>query len=95
LTWGYRLVGKLDYTNVFAGVNMSPRVVFSHDVDGITPDPLFLFIEKRKSVSLGLSFDYQSRWAADITYNSFFDGVGTTNKLEDRDYVSFNIKYSI
>ena len=93
--WGYKIVGKLDYTNVFAGVNMSPRVVFSHDVKGITPDPLFLFVEDRKSVALGLTFDYQSTWKAEINYNSFFDGVGTTNQIEDRDYVSFSISYSI
>ena len=93
--WGYRAVVKLDYTNVFAGINISPRVVFSHDVKGITPDPLFMFIEDRKSVSMGLTFDYQSRWSADLSYNGFFDGVGTTNKMEDHDYVSFSVKYSI
>lgn len=93
--WGYRFVAKLDYNNVFAGINVSPKVVFSHDVNGITPDPLFLFVEDRKAVSLGLGFDYQSRWSADLNYNSFFGGVGTTNQMEDRDYVSFNIKYSI
>ena len=93
--WGYRAVAKLDYTNVFAGINVSPRVVFAHDVKGITPDPLFMFIEERKSVSLGVSFDYQSRWSADLSYNGFFGGVGTTNKMEDHDYVSFNVKYSI
>ncbi|MFQ3190772.1 MAG: hypothetical protein ACI936_001907, partial [Paraglaciecola sp.] len=58
-------------------------------------DPLFMFIEGRKSMSLGLTFDYQSRWSADINYNSFFGGVGTTNKMEDHDYVSLSIKYSI
>lgn len=93
--WGYRVIGKLDYNDVFAGVNVSPRVVFSHDVNGITPDPLFLFIEDRKSVAFTLNFDYQSRWSADVSYNAFFGGVGTTNQMEDRDYVSFNIKYSI
>ena len=93
--WGYRAVGKLDYSNVFAGINVSPKVVFSHDVEGITPDPLFLFVEDRKSLALGVGFDYQSRWSADLSYNSFFDGVGTTNQLSDRDYVSFNVKYSI
>ena len=93
--WGYRAIAKLDYTNVVAGINMSPRLVFAHDVTGITPDPLFMFVEDRKSVSLGLTFDYQSSWSADVTYNSFFDGVGTTNQMEDRDYVSFSIKYSI
>lgn len=93
--WGYRFVGKLDYNDVFAGINVSPKIVFSHDVNGITPDPLFLFVEDRKSVAFGLNFDYQSRWSADINYNTFFGGVGTTNQMEDRDYVSFNIKYSI
>lgn len=93
--WGYRLVAKADFNNVFAGVNMSPRVIFSHDVDGITPDPMFLFTEGRKSVALGVNFDYQNRWGADISYNNFFGGVGTTNAMADRDYVSFNIKYSI
>lgn len=93
--WGYKVVAKLDYANVFSGINMSPRVVFSHDVKGITPDPLFLFVEDRKSVALGLNFNYQSRWTADLSYNTFFDGVGTTNQMEDRDYVSFSINYSI
>jgi hypothetical protein len=93
--WGYRFVSKLDYNNVFAGINVSPRFVFSHDVKGITPDPLFLFVEDRKSIALGVAFDYQSRWSADFSYNSFFGGVGTTNQMEDRDYVSFNVKYSI
>jgi hypothetical protein len=93
--WGYRLVAKADFNNVFAGVNMYPRVIFSHDVDGITPDPMFLFTEGRKSVALGVNFDYQSRWGADISYNSFFGGVGTTNAMTDRDYISFNVKYSI
>ncbi len=93
--WGYRAIAKFEYTNVFAGINIAPRVVFSHDVKGITPDPLFMFIEGRKSMSLGLTFDYQSRWSADMNYNSFFGGVGTTNKMEDHDYVSFSVKYSI
>jgi hypothetical protein len=93
--WGYRAIAKLEYTNVIAGINIAPRVVFAHDVKGITPDPLFMFIEGRKSASLGLTFDYQSRWSADLSYNGFFGGVGTTNKLEDHDYVSFSIKYSI
>lgn len=93
--WGYRIIGKLQYSNVFAGININPRVVFSHDVDGITPDPLFLFVEGRKSVALGVSFDYQSRWSADFSYNAFFDGVGTTNRISDRDFVSLSISYSI
>jgi hypothetical protein len=94
-SWGYRLIAKVDFNNVFAGINMSPRIVFSHDVNGITPDPIFLFVEDRKSIGLNLNFDYQSRWSADVSYNRFWGGQGTTNNFADRDYVSFSIKYSI
>ena len=92
--WGYRLVAKGDYNNVFSGVNFSPRVVFSHDVNGITPDPMYLFVEDRKSLGINMNFNYQNAWSVDFSYNSFWGG-GQTNNFADRDYVSFNIKYSI
>ena len=94
-SWGYRLLANASYNNVFAGVNLQARVTFAHDVNGITPDPLFLFIEERKSASATLTFDYLSKWSASVGYNSFWGGVGTTNALSDRDYMSFNVKYSI
>lgn len=93
--WGYRLVAIANYNNIMAGVNLTQRLVFSHDVNGITPDPLFMFSEDKKSVSYSLAFDYLNQWSAEISYNAFFDGVGTTNNTEDRDFVSFNIKYSL
>ncbi|NRQ43079.1 DUF1302 domain-containing protein [Rheinheimera sp. YQF-2] len=93
--WGYRLLAKADYNNVFAGVNLSQRMVFSHDVNGITPDPLFMFVEDRKSLAYAVSFDYLSKWSGELSYNVFWGGQGTTNNVEDRDFISFNIKYSI
>ncbi|MDX5407187.1 MAG: DUF1302 domain-containing protein [Chromatiaceae bacterium] len=93
--WGYRLLAKMDYNNVFAGVNLSQRAVFSHDVNGITPDPLFMFVEDRKSLAYAISFDYLSKWSGEVSYNVFWGGQGTTNNVADRDFISFNIKYSI
>ncbi len=93
--WGYRLLAKADYNNVFAGVNLSQRVVFSHDVNGITPDPLFMFVEDRKSLAYAVSFDYLNKWSGELSYNLFWGGQGTTNNVADRDFISFNIKYSI
>lgn len=93
--WGYRILAKADYNNVFAGVNLSQRLVFSHDVNGITPDPLFMFTKDRKSASYAVSFDYLNKWSGELSYNLFWGGVGTTNNTEDRDFISFNIKYSI
>ncbi|GAA4896179.1 DUF1302 domain-containing protein [Ferrimonas pelagia] len=93
--WGYRLIAKADFNNAMFGWNISPRVVFSHDVNGTTPDPLFLFIEERQSAAFTLSGDYQSTWSMDLSYNAFWGGKGSTNALEDKDFVSFNIKFSI
>ncbi|WP_018981752.1 DUF1302 domain-containing protein [Salinimonas chungwhensis] len=93
--WGYRLLAVADFNSIMAGVNMRARATFSHDVDGTTPDPLFLFIEDRKSANISLTFDYLNRWSATASYNTFFGGVGTTNQLSDRDFISFNIKYAI
>ncbi len=93
-SWGYRLVGKLDYSDAFYGWNASPRIVFQHDVSGTTPLPIGNFVEGRKAVAVGLTLDYQSRWKIDINYNQFF-GAGTANTLSDRDYASISVSYSI
>ena len=92
-SWGYRVVSKWDYTDVVGGWNMSPRVVYQHDVKGTTPGPISNFVEDRKALTLGLSMDYQSQWKADIGYSSFF-GAGTANVMGDRDFVAANISYS-
>lgn len=93
-SWGYRLIAKGDYYNIYDGINFSPRFVFSHDVNGNTPDPMFLFIEDRKSLGATMTFDYQNAWSFDVSYNAFWGG-GEINTFSDRDYISFNLKYSI
>lgn len=92
-SWGYQLVGRLDYNNVFRGVNVSPLLVFSHDVGGNTPLPLGNFIHGRKTFTIGAEFTFQNAWAVDLRYVSFF-GAGRYNLLSDRDYLSCNLKYS-
>jgi len=92
-SWGYQLVARLDYNNAFKGVNVSPLLVFSHDVGGNTPLPLGNFLRGRKSLTIGAEFTFQNAWAMDLRYVSFF-GAGRYNLLGDRDYVSCNLKYS-
>lgn len=92
-SWGYQVLARLDYNNVFAGVNMSPLVVFTHDVGGNTPLPLGNFLHGRKSVTIGSEFTFQNAWSFDLRYVNFF-GAGRYNLLGDRDYVSCNLKYS-
>ena len=92
-SWGYRLVGKLDYNNAIGAVTLSPRVAWAHDVDGNSPNPGGNFLEHRKAVTVGLGADYLNAWSADLSYTDFF-GAGRYNLINDRDFISFNVKYS-
>ncbi len=88
-SWGYRLRGKLDYQNVFAGINLSPNLAWSHDVEGYGPN----FDEGSKAVSLGLDADYLNTYTASLSYTDYFGGDFNTNV--DRDYValSFGVNF--
>lgn len=92
--WGYRLLALADFNNVASGVNLQVRATFSHDVDGYTPNPMFLFYEGRKSSNISFTFDYLSKLSATFSYNAFWGG-GAANGLSDRDFISLNVKYSI
>jgi hypothetical protein len=69
-SWGYRLVGRLEYNNALYGGNISPRLAWSHDVSGVSPT----FNEGVKSVSVGAAWDYQRKWLVDIQYTNYFGG---------------------
>jgi len=92
-SWGYRLVTRLDYNNAIGPVALIPRLAFAHDVNGTSPSPGGNFVEGRRALTFGLEGNYQNRWTADVSYTLFF-GAGDFNLLHDRDFVSFNVKYS-
>ncbi len=92
-SFGYQVAGRLDYTNAFANVNVSPSLALTHDVRGNTPLPLGNYVSGRKSVNLAVEFTYQQKWSFEIRYVNFF-GAGRYNLLSDRDYVATTIKYS-
>lgn len=87
-SWGYRLRASLDYSNVIAGINLSPNMAFSHDVEGYSPN----FNENAKSVSIGLNADYANKYNASISYTNFFDGK--YNTLVDRDFAAVSVGVS-
>ncbi len=69
-SWGYRLAARLDYSNLVMGANVTPRLAFSHDVSGVSQT----FNEGVKSLSLGANFDWQKRWALDLSYTGYSGG---------------------
>jgi hypothetical protein len=92
-SWGYRAIAKLDFNNAIGAITLSPRVAWAHDVDGNTPGPGGNFLEDRKAITFGLGADYLNTWSADLSCTDFF-GAGRYNLTNDRDFVSFNVKYS-
>jgi len=90
---GLRLAGRLDYTNVFGGINLSPKFSYQWDISGVSPGPGGNFIEGRKALTLGLDGSYQNSWRFSLTYSQYM-GAGRHNLISDRDFISFNTKYS-
>jgi hypothetical protein len=69
-SWGYRLLGRLDYPNALGAATMSPRVAFGQDVNGVSPT----FNQGVMSLTIGVGFNYRQNWQADIAYTSYFGG---------------------
>jgi hypothetical protein len=92
-SWGYRIVGRLDYYNVIGSINLSPRVEWRHDVSGNSPGPGGNFIEGNKVITVGVGASYQHAWQADVSYTNFF-GADSQNLLQDRDFLAFSLSYS-
>lgn len=83
--WGYRLQAELSYPDVAAGVNLKPRVFWSHDVKGYSADAQF--VEERRVLGLGARFDYLGKYYADLSYNRFNHGA-KYDVFHDRDFAS-------
>ena len=92
-SWGYRLVGRLDYLNAFGGFNVSPRFGWRQDVDGVSPGPGGAFLDGLTALTLGLGFNRQNTWELDLSWTTF-SGAGRYNLSNDRDFIAANIKYS-
>lgn len=92
-SWGYKLVARVTYNNVFGKFRLEPTLRFDHDVHGVTPTPLLNFVEGRKTATVSLLGYYLQSWSAELGYTAYFGG-GDRNLLSDRDYVDAVLKYT-
>jgi len=85
-SWGYRglIVGQ--YNDVFAGVNLSPELAWSQDVEGVSPAPGGNFIEGQEVLGFTLNAEYQNTYSAAISYTQYTGGV-----IADRDFASISV----
>jgi len=90
---GYQVRARFTYNNALGPVALSPSLAFRHDFAGNSPGPGGNFLEGRKALTLALGANLRNQWTAELGYTSFF-GAGRHNLINDRDFISFNIKYS-
>jgi len=84
VSWGYRALASAKYTNAFAGVDLNPTVVFTHDVEGYGPQ----FNEEAKTLAVSLKANYLQRYDASISYKAFMGG--DYNIFKDRDFLAIS-----
>ncbi|MGB1580582.1 MAG: DUF1302 domain-containing protein [Nevskiales bacterium] len=89
---GYRALARLEYSDVFWGVNVNPFAVLFHDIKGTAPIPAQNFLEDRIELVGGLEFTYGQDWSANIVYQ-YLDG-DEHFAIRDRDNIAIDIAYS-
>lgn len=82
--YGLRLLTELEYANVFAGINIKPRMYLSRDIKGYSADSQF--IQGRGVIAPGVRFDYSGKYFVDISYSRF--KRAKYDPMSDRDFYS-------
>ncbi|KSW27325.1 MULTISPECIES: DUF1302 domain-containing protein [unclassified Pseudomonas] len=91
-SYGYTLLLSGTWNDVFAGVKLSPYVVYQDDFKG-NSDRTGNFIEGRKAYTLGADATYLNTFQVGMQYTNYY-GAGVNNSMRDRDNVSISAKYS-
>lgn len=90
-SWGYVGVLALEYNDVFANVNVSPTLIFVHNVEGYTPFNAGAMVENQRTVVAKIGFSYLSSTTLDLQYVTW---LGTAGTNQNRDNVSIVFKRS-
>ncbi len=90
-SWGYTAVVALEYNDVFSNVNVSPTMIFVHNVEGYTPFNAGAMVENQRTLVSKLGFSYLSSTTVDLQYVTW---LGTAGTNQGRDNVSIVFKRS-
>lgn len=84
-SWGYRLRFAGNYRNVL-GATIKPTLAWSHDVEGVAPQPGGAFVEGNQSLGLSVDANFARYYSIGLAYTQYMGG--DFNISEDRDFVS-------
>jgi hypothetical protein len=85
--WGYRLRAEARWPDLAPGLATAASALFVHDVKGWSGD--FQLGEGRKSLSLGLRFEYRQRYLAEMAWLPLWGG--DYNAFSDRDTLALAV----
>ncbi len=91
--YGAQASMNLTYTNVFNLVNLVPSMSYQYSINGVAPQLTNGLDEEAQSWSVGLDAIYQESLTVGAKFVAY-SGGGISNKRTDRDYLTFNVKYS-
>jgi len=89
--WGYTAVASYEYNNLFWNLNVKPRFVFAHGVEGYTPFGSGALVENQRTAVVGVTFEYLSSTSLDIAHTWW---LGSAGVWDDRDNIAVTFKYS-
>ncbi|MBV1915682.1 MAG: DUF1302 domain-containing protein, partial [Pseudomonadales bacterium] len=94
--WGYNLVFNVNYFNVFAGVNLTPGISWSHHVNGTSPAGIASYREGRRSYTASLKADFRTVHIVTLKYTDFIasDDPNGSDKY-DKDFMSLTYSWSL
>ncbi len=87
--WGYRALVGAEYSNVIAGVSLTPEMFWSHDVKGISSLGGSAFMEGNQRLGLTLNADYLNTYNASLSYTRY--SGEQDDVLSDRDYAAISV----
>ena len=90
-SWGYRLLGELEYPNAVAGWTAKPRLYWAHDVKGNAADGAFL--ENRRTLGTGVALsrlENGRRLTMDLAYTRFIDAA-RWDTYRDKDFLAASL----
>lgn len=94
-SWGYALVGQLEYNDIFANLDMKPTLVWMHGVDGYQPQAAGIggnFQKGQQIIRASLDFSYLASTSMELAYSQWL-GDNAAGAYFDRDNLSLSFKY--
>lgn len=90
-SWGYRLLVRASYTNVFGALTVHPTLVFFHDVYGISPAQIDNYVEGRMFIVPALDVDFGQSVTTGLQYQ-IYTGAEPLNRRSDRDNLAAYVR---